>query len=174
MITILALREPIVEASEAAEPSQPRVSEAGEESEFVVGPLQMAGMALVAIVALTVVSVVAYTAGKLKAIPAPAVVMAAPPALRVVEPALPVAPAVPLFGDPTPGKLYMQIGALDKPAAIVFAEGLRTHSLEAFVAPGPGEKTFRVLVGPLEQGTPYLKAKEEVQRIGFDPMAHRY
>ena len=36
--------------------------------------------------------------------------------------------------------------------AMILAEGLRGHGFDSFVAPGPNEKIFRVLIGPLPAG----------------------
>ena len=81
--------------------------------------------------------------------PAPVVVVREPDPPPIVlnqEPA-PVVEA-PLFADPKNGLVYIQMGAVEKGVSVIFAEGLRKHGLTAFVAPGPNDKIFRVLIGP--------------------------
>ena len=94
----------------------------------------------------------------------------------VVGPVGPALPAVepPIFAQPQPGALYLQMGALDKGIAVVLAEGLRKHGFTAFVAPGPNEKIFRVLIGPLANQEGYKRAKAEVDAIDLSTFARRF
>jgi len=178
MITSLSLSQTVLK-EERVKPDSPSTEEAGEV-ELVMGPRQMAGMAFVAVVAIAVFSSVAYLAGKSNA-PVRTAVASAPPApparplfrAPTVEPVAVIPPA-PVFAEPESGKLYLQLAAVESPAASVFVEGLRLHRLRAFVAPGPDGKIVRVLVGPLENGADLNQAKAEVQKIGFDPMFRRY
>jgi len=80
----------------------------------------------------------------------------------------------PIFAQPQPGALYLQMGAVDKGVGIVLAEGLRKHGFTAFVAPGPSEKIFRVLIGPLANLEAYKRAKAEVDAIDLNTFARRY
>jgi hypothetical protein len=80
----------------------------------------------------------------------------------------------PIFAQPQPGALYLQMGAVDKGVGIVLAEGLRKHGFTAFVAPGPSEKIFRVLIGPLPNLEAYTRAKAEVDAIDLNTFARRY
>ena len=66
------------------------------------------------------------------------------------------------------------MGAVEKGVSIIFAEGLRKHGLAAFVAPGPSEKIFRVLVGPLPAPADYVKAKDTVDKLGLATFARRF
>ena len=43
-------------------------------------------------------------------------------------------PGAPLFAEPDAGRVYIQIGAVEKGMATILAEGLRSHGFEAFVA----------------------------------------
>ena len=70
--------------------------------------------------------------------------------------------------------MYLQIGAVDKGVAVILAEGLRKRGFDAFVAPGPSEKIFRVLIGPLSNADAFRQAKEKVDEIGLTNFAHRY
>lgn len=99
--------------------------------------------------------------------------VAAGPVVGPVAPALPAAEP-PIFAQPQPGALYLQMGALDKGIAVVLAEGLRKHGFTAFVAPGPNEKIFRVLIGPLANQEGYKRAKAEVDAIDLSTFARRF
>jgi cell division protein FtsN len=46
--------------------------------------------------------------------------------------------------------------------------------LDSFVAPGPTEKTFRVLIGPFPNAEAYQKAQNVVDQIGLASFARRY
>jgi hypothetical protein len=84
------------------------------------------------------------------------------------------APQAPLFADPVPGAIYIQTGAVEKGVATVLAEGLRTHGLDGFVAPGPTGTIFRVLIGPFHNEQGYKQARETVDSIGLQNFARRY
>jgi cell division septation protein DedD len=83
-------------------------------------------------------------------------------------------PEPPLFAEPKAGSVYIQMGAVEKGVSVIFAEGLRKRGLPAFVAPGPSEKIFRVLIGPLPDPAAYMKAKDAVDRIGLATFARRF
>ena len=80
----------------------------------------------------------------------------------------------PLFASPVPQAIYIQVGAVEKGVAVILAEGLRKHALDSFVAPGPSEKTFRVLIGPFPDAEAYQKARSIVAEIGLANFARRY
>ena len=173
-------------------------SEAGEPSaeyEIVLGRRQIASLLFVAIVLAVVFSAVSYLAGRgaapkpVQLPPAPPVVAAPVPApapvieaTTTVLPPEPVIPATkndakmeaPIFADPTAGAVYLQMGAVEKGMAVIFAEGLRKHGFDAFVAPGPSEKIFRVLIGPLPDPDSFLRAKAAVDAIDLGTFARRY
>jgi len=153
---------------------------APEEFEFVLGRRQVASLMFVGTTVLMVAVTGAYLAGKSAApktsAPVPAVVVTRepdpPPIVLNQEPA----PAVeaPLFADPKSGAVYIQMGAVEKGVSVIFAEGLRRRGLPAFVAPGPSEKIFRVLIGPLPDPASYVKAKDVVDKIGLATFARRF
>ena len=169
-----------------------------EEFELVVGRRQVAGILFLVLVVVAVCSGGSYLAGKAltarveaaepeiqieqPAAPLPAAVPA--PLLEatiVREPAGPPAPAVvkfateaPLFASPNPQAIYIQVGAVEKGVAMILAEGLRKHALDSFVAPGPGTKSYRVLIGPFADVDAYQKARNIVAEIGLDNFARRY
>jgi len=168
-----------------------------EEFELVVGRRQVAGLMFLALVVVAVCSGGSYLAGKALSsrmeaaepeikieqppvasapIPAPAP-MPAPmleativPAPAIVKPAA----DAPLFANPNPKAIYIQVGAVEKGVAVILAEGLRKHALDSFVAPGPGTKSYRVLIGPFADAEAYQKARNIVAEIGLDNFARRY
>jgi len=172
-----------------------------EEYEFVLGRRQIASLAFVVLVLIAVFAGMAYVAGRAAvervAIgapqSAPAIVAStghaaseAPPVIQagisatLSQALLTPAPAAipqasvtgrPLFAEPVSGSLYMQIGAVDRGVAALMAEGLRTHGLAAFVGPGPSEKIFRVMVGPLPNMTAFTQTREMLSQIGIGPVA---
>jgi hypothetical protein len=151
-----------------------------EEFEFVVGRRQIASLLFVGTVILMVCVAGAYLVGKSVSAKTPAPVRAAavttepePPPIVLNQEAAPVVEA-PLFADPKTGSIYIQMGAVEKGVSVIFAEGLRKRGLPAFVAPGPSEKIFRVLIGPLPDQASYVKAKDAVDRIGLATFARRF
>lgn len=80
----------------------------------------------------------------------------------------------PLYANPQPGALYLQMGAVEKGIAVVLAEGLRRHGFNSIVAPGPSEKIFRVLIGPFASQDDYRRAKAEVDAIDLSTFARRF
>ena len=187
---IFTLDEPVnMPADVGAEPE--------EDFELVVGRRQIAGLTFLALVVVAVCSGGSYLAGKAisatreappaepeirieqpVSAPAPAPALAAMPEATIVrEPAAVAAPKAseaPLFANPNPQAIYIQVGAVEKGVAMILAEGLRKHALDSFVAPGPTAKTFRVLIGPFADADGYQKARNIVAEIGLDNFARRY
>ena len=173
------------------------------EYEIVLGRRQIASLLFVSIVLAVVFSAVSYLAGRTAA-PKPAKIPVAPvdaaipppapaetpaPAATPVieattsvlpaEPSLPLVkrdnkPEPPMFAEPLPGAVYMQMGAVDKGMAMVFAAGLRKYGFDGFVAPGPNEKIFRVLIGPLPDPDSFRRAKAAVDALDLGTFARRY
>jgi cell division septation protein DedD len=156
-----------------------------EDFELVVGRRQAAALTFLALVVVALCSGASYLAGKaiapreeapvplIKLEPAPA------PAVEATFPSVTVAsaPAVaeaPLFASPVAQAIYIQVGAVDKGVATILAEGLRKHALDSFVAPGPSDKAFRVLIGPFADAEAYQKAQAVVDRLGLASFARRY
>jgi hypothetical protein len=81
---------------------------------------------------------------------------------------------VPLFAEPVGGFLYLQMGALGRGAAAIFADGLRKHGFPGFVAPGPSDTLYRVLIGPLPDAAAYNRTKEALDRIGVATFARTF
>ena len=183
MQRIFALDEPILSLDADSE----------DDFELVVGRRQVAGLTFLAMVVVAVCSGGSYLAGKAiaarhetdqpeikieqPAVPAVATPVPAPMIdASIVPPAAASAPApeAPLFENPVPQAIYIQVGAVEKGVAVILAEGLRRHALDSFVAPGPSAKTFRVLIGPFRDAEAYQKARNIVSEIGLDNFARRY
>jgi cell division septation protein DedD len=199
MLSILS--EPAPARQPAFEPPPPAPMAAAAESaerpeetseyEIVLGRRQIASVLFLATVILVLFSAVSYLAGKSVKPKAPETPVAASPvtpvaavspfpppvaeASIIAAPGRPAdAPEAPLFAEPVKGAIYLQMGAVEKGIALIFAEGLRKRGFEAFAAPGPNEKIFRVLIGPLANQEAYRAAKEAVDAIGLSTFARRY
>jgi len=129
-----------------------------------------------------------------KAAPAPAATMPAQPPEVKVEPSaapLPERPspaepkpksmpveeraAGPLHGQAQAGQTYLQVGAVRKADAEMIAGILRKKGFpQAFVAPGPNETLFRVLVGPLKDAAAVSKTRMDLEAAGFKPITRKY
>lgn len=158
--------------------------------EIVLGRRQVASLLFVATVVLVTFASFAYLAGKEATPDAPAAItlslaIPAPPAPRAQVATPPVAPKpmapapstageAPLFANPVVHATYLQMGAVERGIADVLAEGLRRHGLPAFVAPGPNEKIFRVLIGPLTDPQALRAVKDKVDAIGLSTFAKTY
>jgi cell division septation protein DedD len=173
--------------------SDSETKEKSAEYEIVLGRRQIASLLFIAIVLAVVFSAVSYLAGRTAAPKPvqhpPALPLAAAPAANPVieattsvlpaEPGLPIAnrdnkPEPPMFAEPLPGAVYIQMGAVDKGMAMVFAAGLRRYGFDGFVAPGPSEKVFRVLIGPLPDPDSFRRAKAAVDALDLGTFARRY
>jgi len=175
MQQIFALDEP---------PSVSREAGSEEEFELVMGRRQVAAITFLALVTVVVCSGGSYLAGKAMSAQEepiePVIRLEQPPAAPDPAPMLQAtivrAPAAeaPLFANPNPKAIYIQVGAVEKGVAVVIAEGLRKHALATFVAPGPSAKTFRVLIGPFADAAAYQRARNVVAEIGLDNFVRRY
>jgi cell division protein FtsN len=177
--------------------SQPESASDGAENEeasgsleMVLGPLQIASISFVVVVLLVLGCGVAYAVGRSASkaaetptSPAPVVSAKAPP--PIVTPQVQTPHVVPaanlsghpeqsLFGTPQKGELYIQMSAIDRGMAIVFAEGLRKLGFQSRVAPGTNDHIFRVLVGPFANSADFSKAKAALNAIGLDTFGRRY
>ncbi|MDP9115041.1 MAG: hypothetical protein M3O20_15345 [Acidobacteriota bacterium] len=183
MTSILNLQpHPLPEAVEEEPGLEPAA-----EYELVLGRAQVASWLFVGVIAVAVCGALAYLAGETGAramarrVAAAAPVAAALPQASLLAKAEPLAkdeplakPIRPLVGDPEIGKVYLQVGALERGMAVILAEGMRVHGLEAFVAPGPNDKIFRVLVGPLPDPDAFRDAMLKVDTLDLATFARKY
>jgi len=82
--------------------------------------------------------------------------------------------SAPLFAQEVNGETYLQVGVIEKGVAMLWAEGLRTHGLDAFVAPGPNDMLWRVVIGPLANQQAYRNAKTELEKFGITAFGRVY
>jgi cell division septation protein DedD len=164
--------------------------------EIVLGRSQIASWLFVGLIAVAVSSSLAYLLGETigvkktarasavtrAATPVPAAPVAAAsrpiPEASILVPA-PIAKsssvaAAPLFADPEIGKVYLQIGAVERGMAMLLAEGLRSHGFDSFVAPGPHENLFRVLIGPVPDPQTFRQAMAAVEALDLAVYARKY
>jgi cell division septation protein DedD len=87
-----------------------------------------------------------------------------PPAQKAIKVAAVNASAV---TEPIPGQIYVQVLALGKPEAEVLADVLAKKGFHATVAPGPNDRLFRVLVGPVKDAGDAGKIKGDLEQAGF-------
>jgi len=187
MVSILDLQHRVDKVEEPSPAPSPAIDErfeaasAPQEFEFVLGRRQVASLLFISTVILMICVAASYMAGKAMAAKGLATVTPAPAAVREPDPPpivlnqepIPL-PEPPLFADPKLGSVYIQMGAVDKGVAVIFAEGLRKRGLPSFVGPGPTDKIFRVLIGPLPDPASYVKAKEMVDKIGLTTFARKF
>jgi hypothetical protein len=182
MVSILDLQGQPDMADETSPAIEERLEPAAvaPEFEFVLGRRQIASLLFTFTVILMICVAVSYLAGKAMApkevagvSPAVAAREPDPPPIVMYQEPVPVKEP-PLFSEPKNGSVYIQMGAVEKGVAVIFAEGLRKRGLASFVAPGPSEKIFRVLIGPLPDPAAYVKAKEIVDQIGLATFARRF
>jgi len=183
-----------VESREIVEQDPVSQSVGTTEYEIVLGRAQIASWLFVGVIAVAICSSLAYLAGeRIAADNAAALSIPAPPP-PPVAPALPTGsqavtlpqasimanqkvdhkPVMPLFAEPEMGKVYIQIGAVERGMAMLLAEGLRTHGFDSFVAPGPNDKIFRVLIGPLPDPAAFRQAMLTVNSLDLANFARKY
>jgi cell division protein FtsN len=86
----------------------------------------------------------------------------------------PVAIPAVTAAHPEAGRTYLQVVSVAKPQADSLAEVLAKRGFRAFVAPGPDERTFRVLVGPAADIDHLGKLKAELEAVGMKPFVKKY
>lgn len=70
---------------------------------------------------------------------------------------------------PTPqsGQQFLQVVASSKPDCEIIADVLRRKGFAAAVVPGPNDKVFRVVVGPLNDPGTISKTRSDLEAAGF-------
>ncbi len=177
MLSILTAEPPVDDPA----PQPIQFEEESGDFELVLGRRQLASVLFIATVIVALFSSISYLAGKAIA-PEPKIVeRVRVETVHDPAPAPSPAPAgasadrnAPVFADAKNGSLYLQMGAVEKGIATVFVDGLREHGFQAFTAPGPSDKTFRVLIGPLDQPGAYEKTKKSIDDLGVSVFARRY
>ena len=194
--------EPVTQDPAPPAVSATTAATASADYEIVLGRAQIASWLFVGVVAVAICSSLAYLAAekiaakKIAAISrtapiAPPASVAPPPVAASAE--LPAASIVatpkttdlaslvknqktapPLFAEPEMGKVYIQIAAVERGMAMLLSEGLRSHGFDSFVAPGPNDKVFRVLIGPLPDPAAFRQAMVTVNSMDLANFARKY
>jgi cell division septation protein DedD len=102
------------------------------------------------------------------------VVTPAEPAPTPRQPDPEPSPALLSVVEPKPGQTFLQVTAIKRPEAEVFVEVLIKKGFKAILAPAPAANTFRVLVGPVEDGDAMSALREQLEKSGFKPIPRRY
>jgi len=77
--------------------------------------------------------------------------------------------------EPAAGQIFLQVLAVARPDAELTVETLAKKGFRAVVAPGPNEKLFRVLVGPLKDQPDIAQTRTALEDVGFrSPIVRKY
>lgn len=76
--------------------------------------------------------------------------------------------------EPRSGQKFLQVVATSRPDAEIVAETLGKKGFRTTVAPGPNDKTFRVLVGPVGDAAELAETRVRLEAAGFKPYVRQY
>lgn len=100
------------------------------------------------------------------------------PEVKPEAKAPPPAPARAAAGGvviPAAGQQFLQVVATSKPDAEIIADVLRRKGFSSAVVPGPNDKVFRVVVGPLADASTISRTRSELEAAGFQkPILKRF
>lgn len=190
--------EPVLETTPI--PPVPEAEDAapleGQETPFeiVLGKGQVAVLLFLVLMVVALFSGLSYFTGRkvsagaaaqaaprARAVPAPAPPLPAAkaPELKAAEKNAAPAPIIPIsnepvFRDPMPGEVFLQMAAVEKGVAGVFAEGLRRMGFPSIVAPGPSERIFRVLIGPVKGEAQMTQIRKSLDAAGLSTFLRRW
>jgi hypothetical protein len=165
MTSILNLESPALHEEETA----------GSEFEIVLGRAQVASWLFVGVIAIAVCGSLAYLMGETVATKRAVRAAAVAPA-PVVVPAPVALPQASLLAkeEPVTKPTHPLVAEPERGMAVILAEGMRTHGFDAFVAPGPNDKIFRVLIGPLPDPDAFREAMLKVDALDLATFARKY
>lgn len=163
------------------------------EFEIVLGRGQVAVLLFLVLMVLAVFSGLSYFTGRkvsaaataprapvaAKPLPAAPLPVAQVPVVKTPEKAAAPAPIIPIsnepvFRDPKPGEVFLQMAAVEKGVAGVFAEGLRRMGFPSIVAPGPSERIYRVLIGPVKGEAQMSQIRKSLDAAGLSTFLRRW
>jgi len=75
--------------------------------------------------------------------------------------------------NPGPGKMYLQVMAVEQPQAGVVMDTLKQKGLPVVLAQSPNPTLFRVMVGPYADAAGLGKAKAQLENAGFKPLVRK-
>jgi hypothetical protein len=187
-----AMSEQVSPPEAADSPALPAPSareDVSREFAVVMGRPQVASLAFLAITLMAVVSSAAYVVGRKTGAapvltePTPAVAQPAAEPARVSPPAAPrwaavaaeeARPETPIHGNPVPGEVYWQVGALERGYAAMVVQGLRSQGIQAMMADGPSSRIFRVLVGPVRGSEETALMREQLEQYGLSMFLRKF
>lgn len=77
--------------------------------------------------------------------------------------------------EPIAGQTYLQVVAVARPDAELIVDTLQKNQFHALIAPGPNEKLWRVLVGPVSDAADMAQTRSALEAKGFkNPIVRRY
>ncbi|MGH9612042.1 MAG: SPOR domain-containing protein, partial [Bryobacteraceae bacterium] len=76
--------------------------------------------------------------------------------------------------QPPAGEEFLQVVAVAHPDAEVIIDTLQRRGFPARIAPGPSDKIFRVLVGPVKDAADIGKLRSQLEAAGFKPIVRKY
>lgn len=178
---------PIPDVPSGGDDVTPQDEQPGE-FEIVLGRGQVAVMLFLVLMVVAVFSGLSYFTGRkvsaaataprtpvvAKPVPAaPVPVAKAPEKAAAPAPIIPISNE-PVFRDPLPGEVFLQMAAVEKGVAGVFAEGLRRMGFPSIVAPGPSERIFRVLIGPVRSEAQMSQIRKSLDAAGLSTFLRRW
>jgi cell division septation protein DedD len=84
-------------------------------------------------------------------------------------------PPLTISGEPAPGQTFLQVVASTRPDCEIIVDVLKRKGFQAVIAPGPSEKLYRVLVGPLPDAATLSKTRSDLEAAGFQkPYMRKY
>lgn len=84
-------------------------------------------------------------------------------------------PALTTSGEPAAGQTFLQVVASTRPDCEIIVDVLKRKGFQAVIAPGPSEKLYRVLVGPLPDAATLSKTRSDLEAAGFQkPYMRKY
>lgn len=154
--------------------------------EIVMGRAQVASVAFVVLTLIAIAASVFYVAGRMSMPVEPPRIDFTPPDARpallrsgggtapAAKPAANPAWSDPVFREPQPGEVFLQMAAVERGVAAVFCEGLRRMGFPSIVAPGPDQRIFRVLIGPVPSNSEMARIKKSLEDAGLSTFLRRY
>jgi cell division protein FtsN len=77
-------------------------------------------------------------------------------------------------GTPAAGQIFLQVAAIAKSEADLYADVLAKKGFPSMVAPGPSATIFRVLVGPLADSAAVAKTKADLEAVGIKSIVRKF
>jgi cell division septation protein DedD len=175
---------PTVETAGIAYPTPEPAAPA--DFEIVMGRAQVASVAFVVLTLIAIAASVFYVAGRMSMPVEPPRIDFTPPDARPgllrtgggapapTKPAVNPAWSDPVFREPQPGEVFLQMAAVERGVGAVFCEGLRRMGFPSIVAPGPDDRIFRVLIGPIPSSAEMSRIKKSLEDAGLSTFLRRY